>query len=477
MNQPSQSAAAARKTIRIFISYTKRDEAAAIRLLKFLTDAGFDTFGFQARFVGGMSVRNTIERQISECDFFILVLSEEAVKSSWVQEEIWLALQTQHANREDVGKAQNIDPCIFGFVAPGARSDYKIPLRDFRTHAPTGEDFSFADLVNFDDTVYQSDSFVEWMTPRVRFFGTDIRDAEELFRTEAFTTYERLFPNAEERDDPNDICQWLSEDSATEAAGGAQARSLISSRDWGSVCAILQVGPISVGFVYLTVHLSSGWIFGNYLCLLPCWRPHGKARWFLDEIHKHILAQFPRSKGIVFEVEQFQDPTIKSLLAKLKTGDHSFSDDEMEQIRAVMRVGLYQRQHPGALLVVNGSTKQPITYRQPAMRAPEDEGSDRAAWAKANEWKLWLMVWPLTDEVTNNFDLADVLSFIYIELFGKAYDPILSVGDFSYMRYVETLKQEIVEANSGGAALSSYLPNGGKALWSEIIRQGIRYMI
>jgi hypothetical protein len=401
MQAPNPRIVEIRQTVKIFISYTMQDRDVAMKLHAYLKDAGFSPWVFQGQFSGGNSLKELIKQQIEDCDFFVTVLSENSCTAPWVQAELWLALQTQKDRTEQTNSPPPAmqSPRIFGYVADSGGSNRIISLRRFDSEEPTPDSFSFGQVVNFDSRVYEDDQLASLLTPRVAFVGTDITDAEDLFRSHAFSTYEMMFPNPEERDDPNDICQWLNDEYGTETRtiSPTAALPLQHQSEWGSVCAVLQVADISVGFAYLTANVKSGWIFGNYFCLHPCWRPHGRAKWFLEQIQNRIHADYPSAKAIVFEVEVFDSATIGRTLSKLRANRTDFDKSEQEQIRSVMRVGLYQRQNPGASLLLNFKARTPITYRQPGMKAPESTEIDIPQWMRANEWKLWLMIWPLKD--------------------------------------------------------------------------------
>jgi hypothetical protein len=111
------------------------------------------------------------------------------------------------------------------------------------------------------------------------------------------------------------------------------------------------------------------------------------------------------------------------------------------------------------------------------MKAPESTEIDIPQWMRANEWKLWLMIWPLKALNNANFSLREVMEFIYVELFGKSYDPVLSTRDFSYLAYARSLMNEMIAANEEDVYFSKSLPNDAKALWSEIIKRRLKYMI
>ncbi len=76
------------KTQKIFISHSSKDNLFANELKKQLEDNGFETWFDKYDLIGGTSFPIEIISKISECDFFCIILSPQAMKSPWVRFEL-----------------------------------------------------------------------------------------------------------------------------------------------------------------------------------------------------------------------------------------------------------------------------------------------------------------------------------------------------------------------------------------------------
>ena len=85
------------KIMKIFISHSSTDKVYAENLLKDIGNdiATFDKYSFEP----GYSIDDMIKRSIMECDMFVLLISDKALESPWVQEEIDFA-STQIVKRD-----------------------------------------------------------------------------------------------------------------------------------------------------------------------------------------------------------------------------------------------------------------------------------------------------------------------------------------------------------------------------------------
>jgi hypothetical protein len=74
----------------IFLSHSSRDKTAAVRLATDLRKYAHDVWLDQWRIHVGESISAEVERGIQEASFLVLLLSKNAVESSWVERE-WRA--------------------------------------------------------------------------------------------------------------------------------------------------------------------------------------------------------------------------------------------------------------------------------------------------------------------------------------------------------------------------------------------------
>jgi hypothetical protein len=78
------------KSGRIFVSYTTRDETIALEIAQALAAAGFNRWIARLDIRPGQSWVEEIERELTRASYLLLLLSPEAVASTWVSKE-WMA--------------------------------------------------------------------------------------------------------------------------------------------------------------------------------------------------------------------------------------------------------------------------------------------------------------------------------------------------------------------------------------------------
>ena len=108
---------------RVFISYSRKNEAFAERLARDLGDAGLDVWLDLRQIQGGENWRDEIFRGLERSEFLIALLSPSAVQSKWVQREILTA--------REQGKR------IYPIMVENAREELKVTeelvwLRDYQ---------------------------------------------------------------------------------------------------------------------------------------------------------------------------------------------------------------------------------------------------------------------------------------------------------------------------------------------------------
>ncbi len=76
----------------VFISHNRADEMAAGEIASFLVTEGVDVWFDKWQIKPGDSIVEGVDFGLSNCDFFIIIWSEHAAKSSWVNKEWTSAL-------------------------------------------------------------------------------------------------------------------------------------------------------------------------------------------------------------------------------------------------------------------------------------------------------------------------------------------------------------------------------------------------
>jgi len=83
----------------VFLSHSNRDRRFANWLKDELQRRGVPVWYSQTQIVGAQQWHDEIGNGLERCDWFLLVLSPSAVRSTWVQRELLFALDSMHYNK------------------------------------------------------------------------------------------------------------------------------------------------------------------------------------------------------------------------------------------------------------------------------------------------------------------------------------------------------------------------------------------
>lgn len=441
-----------RDFVRVFISHSAMDNQVARRLKRSLSSffSPIQVWEFGEHKGYGQSIwADNIRPHLERSDVFLLVCSGQLAHSPGVARELGLFQQLR-------AKSQDLRPVIIPVLLPGVAPP-ELKTRDFDTGAETGSTVSleanrcFVLGSRFDSLKTLRDQIL----PKVRFFGTQTRwgvktEPAAMIPASAFTCYETLFPIRTERDDPNDIKDWLG--SAYDCSSPSMRRRF-SSRDfkpasredavasrWAEIFACYEVGGSVVGMGYYSIDRSSGWVFGNYFGVLSPWRQGERAQFFHRSIEDKMRHVVPNHKGYLFEVETVD---IDVLLSVARKATEAVSDAQLPElsnveeaaVRAYRRLKVFSRHGAFALTTSDGSF---VHYRQPAMQDPiGPEG----------EVELILLIKRADRSGTSEqtMDAAEIFSILYDGLFRDYYDEMTTTKLDAYATYLARLKTEMID--------------------------------
>jgi len=80
----------------VFISHSSHDRVFAERIVGVLQRHGISSWYAPARLLGGQEWLDEIGRALRHCKWFLVILSENALKSKWVKRELAFALIDDH---------------------------------------------------------------------------------------------------------------------------------------------------------------------------------------------------------------------------------------------------------------------------------------------------------------------------------------------------------------------------------------------
>src|SRR5689334_21229059 len=121
---------------RVFISHSSLDKPFARRLETSLRLAGVDAWLDEKKLLIGDSIIKELGNAIDESDFVVAVLSNNSVRSTWVEKELSLAMTQEQERKAKVVLPVKIDDC----VVPSFLKD--------KLYA------DFSDATRFDEAIY-----------------------------------------------------------------------------------------------------------------------------------------------------------------------------------------------------------------------------------------------------------------------------------------------------------------------------------
>ena len=109
------------KRLRVFISYSYKDRTRVMRIIDSLSELGCEIWIDQDNLKPGDDIKNVTFAAISDADVFILVVSENSLRSQWVQAESSAAI----VNKQISGRLKKIIPIkLDGASVPSLVSQY-----------------------------------------------------------------------------------------------------------------------------------------------------------------------------------------------------------------------------------------------------------------------------------------------------------------------------------------------------------------
>lgn len=91
-----------RRPRQVFLSHASTDRRFVRRLARALSARGIRAWYSEHNLVGAQQWHDEIGKALGQCDWFIVVLSPQAVASEWVKRELLFALQARRYRRRIV---------------------------------------------------------------------------------------------------------------------------------------------------------------------------------------------------------------------------------------------------------------------------------------------------------------------------------------------------------------------------------------
>jgi hypothetical protein len=235
--------------------------------------------------------------------------------------------------------------------------------------------------------------------------------------------------------------------------------------DWEELVATLTVMDQVIGFSYLNLRKSDGWIWGGYFGLLKAWRHFGWAGRFWEFLSAEIESRLPNAEGILFEIEPISEVTIRETIDAIASGAQ-LTESQRTNARNLQRAYVYETQNAKAIVSRSGA---PVFYKQPHMHK---SGQFSGVVDREREVELTLMTYPLkkkSDYITHDNQLPpkQAIKFAY-DMYRRYYGthPV-------YIEYLDALLKEILEKLPDDACWGSLVSEEGNCLCHLLRRHKI----
>lgn len=173
--------------------------------------------------------------------------------------------------------------------------------------------------------------------------------------------------------------------------------------------------------------------------------PYLKTR--LEDARKHADVHDKAGvKGVIFEIDPVDFDYLHEVGARKTLSGHGDESKLIFNLRSLQRLSFYD--YSGARAVV-GRGGFPIPYWQPAMSLPLTVDKER---------KLFLMVYPFKGVGVLDHDVQQIISFLYDDLFGDAYDGTSSVSIDGFRPYVGRVRDRVLSTMQDATVQRLALP-------------------
>lgn len=458
----------ARRHVSVFVSHAAEDHLEAEHYEQVLEAAGFTVHEYGHAVMLGGGIQDQVEKQINECSFFLLIVSPLSQNSKWVQRELGLAASLQKAQK---GYRPIIIPIFTESYSEFAQRPTQFNTLDFWSSTPLMPfDLNMRGLNRQLQPVKDADQvLLALMTPKLLVSIDDFDDEATFMETGVFDLYEQLF-EAHERDPIVDIMHWvlradIGKTKSVALVGGGGFKYKLDSKYF-----ILMLANRAIGLAFVTYDYKHKIVFGNYIGVQECWRGGAIATIFVRSIEEYAGKKFPGCRGVVFEVEPYDE---QKLLAVIDRGRIDGVSD-INEVRKWRRVMWYQnvlrcqffRHGP-----------HPRSCRSPCL---DPEGVPPEDWREEEE-NYWLM-WkgfaghrstPEDEDATELW--REVVDCVYVEILAKSLvDKLRGREAKTYWDYVRDVLGSNTPAGDEKVVLGRYW---NRVIWEGLHRLGISPVI
>jgi TIR domain len=391
------------RNLRIFISCANENLLEAQDYRKLFQKAGFIVHLYDENFYA-TPIQAVVKSQITECDFFLLLVSEHSASADrpWVSRELGQALATRAGN-------DGYRPIIMPVYCKGYDAAARIaefPIRDFDTSALREDCLDLIELRAHDpqanptsDTPRQ---LLSSMQVEIALVHEDIHSRNQLIDTGAVDLYHELFPD-DQRAPLEDDLRWIFDadvDKPFPLSIPTSKHLPIRLSKWmglrgtyrlKSYFFVLLRRGAAIGFAWVTYHRETRLLYGNYIGVQEQWRKGSLANPLMDQVQARVLKEFPECRGLVLEVEPFSFDEVERAVQLLEGGAAKSDEEHLRAkklVRSFKRVWWYETcDRLQAKCIRDIRTRMPLVHTYPCM----ETDAPREHWPRY-ELPYWLLV-------------------------------------------------------------------------------------
>lgn len=328
-----------------FISHAAEDGYQALQLRQWLADEGVNCWCFEEDLRYAEHIETKVIEAIAKSDCVIVIVSPNALESTWVRWEVGYAIQLR-AKRGGVPRPTLVpvhlyeelpDPCELQPLRIGTDQSLGVPVpfhrhRCYRLHDK--------------GTIPR---LAECIKPKITRI-TDPRGVHSRLFDGVGRLMEELFPNELDRPDIDEIGDWLEADIHQP-----------ETQLWPEVLLASHLGDEVTGYIYMnySAHFEIG--YAAFFGISAAWRQRTSMKWLLERGREEMKRLHSECRGVLFEVDTVD---LNIWTADAPTAE---SDSVLENVNRLRRIHLFQT--VGALLLVDG-LGNPIKVPQYSLKPP-----------------------------------------------------------------------------------------------------------
>ena len=332
-------------SFKAFISHAAEDGCQALQLREWLAHEEVECWCFEEDLRYADHIEAKVIEAITNSDCLIVIISPNALESTWVRWEVGYAIQLR-AKRGGVPRPTLVPVHVYEELPDPCELQ---PLR-IGTDQPVGSPVPFhrhrCYRLQDPETIPR---LAESIRPKVTRI-TDPRGVHSRLFDGVGRLMEELFPNELDRPDIDEIGDWLEADI-----------NQPETQLWTELLLASHLGDEVTGYIHMNYSTHFEFGYAAFLGISAAWRQRTSMKWLVDRGREEIRSLCSECRGLLFEVETVDLNTWNANVSAAE------SDSAPEKVNRLRRIHLFQT--VGALLLVD-ELGSPIRVPQYSLKPP-----------------------------------------------------------------------------------------------------------